>query len=115
MISTFSSGGGWISLVVFTGTSHSLKTLHSILSTGSPLKPDTFDYVYERIKSDLLLGSITGTSRRRSSPIAICHNSDNRKYGLAFSLSVLIQPLQSNVSLFIFSVINKKLHWPMEI
>lgn len=39
---------------------HSLKTLHTILSTGSPLKPQCFDYVYKDIKSDLLLGSITG-------------------------------------------------------
>ncbi|KAG9320741.1 hypothetical protein KVV02_006884 [Mortierella alpina] len=39
---------------------HSLKHLHSIYSTGSPLKPESFDFVYEHIKSDLLLGSITG-------------------------------------------------------
>jgi len=30
------------------------------LSTGSPLQPATFDYVYSSIKKDLLLGSITG-------------------------------------------------------
>lgn len=39
---------------------HSLKTLHTILSTGSPLTPQCFDFVYSDIKSDLLLGSITG-------------------------------------------------------
>lgn len=39
---------------------HSLKHLHSVYSTGSPLKPESFDFVYEHIKSDLLLGSITG-------------------------------------------------------
>ncbi|XP_076816872.1 acetoacetyl-CoA synthetase-like [Clavelina lepadiformis] len=39
---------------------HSLKQLHTILSTGSPLAPHQYDYVYEHIKPDLLLGSITG-------------------------------------------------------
>ncbi|KAK9709369.1 hypothetical protein K7432_009073 [Basidiobolus ranarum] len=37
-----------------------LSTLHSLYSTGSPLKPESFDYAYRHIKSDLCLGSITG-------------------------------------------------------
>ncbi|ORX97489.1 acetoacetate-CoA ligase [Basidiobolus meristosporus CBS 931.73] len=39
---------------------YKLSTLHSLYSTGSPLKPESFDYVYNCIKSDLCLGSITG-------------------------------------------------------
>ncbi|XP_075032973.1 acetoacetyl-CoA synthetase [Mixophyes fleayi] len=39
---------------------NSLKTLHTILSTGSPLKPQSYDYVYEHIKKNVLLGSISG-------------------------------------------------------
>ena len=39
---------------------HSLSSLHTILSTGSPLKPQSYDYVYTHIKSDVLLGSISG-------------------------------------------------------
>ncbi|CAH2295729.1 acetoacetyl- synthetase [Pelobates cultripes] len=39
---------------------NSLQTLHTILSTGSPLKPQSYDYVYEHIKSNILLGSISG-------------------------------------------------------
>ena len=39
---------------------HSLSTLHTVLSTGSPLKPASFDYVYSCIKEDVLLGSISG-------------------------------------------------------
>lgn len=39
---------------------HKLEALHSVYSTGSPLKPESFDFVYEHIKKDLLLGSITG-------------------------------------------------------
>lgn len=38
----------------------SLKTLKQILSTGSPLPPVLFDFVYAQIKQDILLGSITG-------------------------------------------------------
>lgn len=39
---------------------HNLSSLRSILSTGSPLQPATFEYVYTSIKKELLLGSITG-------------------------------------------------------
>ncbi|KAG2221758.1 hypothetical protein INT45_003398 [Circinella minor] len=37
-----------------------LNTLKAIYSTGSPLKPESFDFVYEHIKKDVVLGSITG-------------------------------------------------------
>ena len=37
-----------------------LGPLRTILSTGSPLLPDGFDYVYQSIKSDVLLASISG-------------------------------------------------------
>ncbi|XP_060106371.1 acetoacetyl-CoA synthetase [Heteronotia binoei] len=39
---------------------HNLQTLHTILSTGSPLKPQSYEYVYRCIKSSVLLGSISG-------------------------------------------------------
>ncbi|XP_053136184.1 acetoacetyl-CoA synthetase isoform X1 [Hemicordylus capensis] len=39
---------------------HNLQTLHTILSTGSPLKSQSYEYVYKRIKSSVLLGSISG-------------------------------------------------------
>ena len=35
-------------------------TLEMILSTGSPLLPEQFDFVYNHIKQDVLLGSISG-------------------------------------------------------
>lgn len=35
-------------------------TLETILSTGSPLLPEQFDFVYNHIKKDVLLGSISG-------------------------------------------------------
>jgi acetoacetyl-CoA synthetase len=37
-----------------------LKTLRTILSTGSPLPPSSFEYVYRDIKADLCLSSISG-------------------------------------------------------
>ena len=41
-------------------TTHSLTKLRTITSTGSPLSPETFDYVYSDIKSDVHLASISG-------------------------------------------------------
>ncbi|WP_163557630.1 acetoacetate--CoA ligase [Halomonas sp. NO4] len=42
------------------GRDHDLSALHTLLSTGSALPHETFDYVYRAIKSDLLLASISG-------------------------------------------------------
>ncbi len=39
---------------------HKLKALRAIMSTGSPLVPEGFDYVYESIKRDVCLSSISG-------------------------------------------------------
>jgi len=39
---------------------HDLRALRLIASTGSPLAPESFDYVYEDIKADVQLASISG-------------------------------------------------------
>jgi acetoacetyl-CoA synthetase len=39
---------------------HDLSSLKTILSTGSPLLPESFDYVYRKIKTDVHLASISG-------------------------------------------------------
>ena len=39
---------------------HSLPALGSVLSTGSPLVPESFDYVYEHVKADVCLSSMSG-------------------------------------------------------
>jgi acetoacetyl-CoA synthetase len=39
---------------------HRLDTVRTIASTGSPLVPESFDYVYQRIKKDVHLASISG-------------------------------------------------------
>ena len=45
-------------------TAHSDATIRdsvkAVLSTGSPLVPEGYDYVYERVKSDVQLASISG-------------------------------------------------------
>ncbi|MGH7636856.1 MAG: acetoacetate--CoA ligase [Gemmatimonadaceae bacterium] len=41
-------------------TTHDLSALKAILSTGSPLAPQSFDYVYASVKRDLRLSSISG-------------------------------------------------------
>ena len=41
-------------------TSHKLRGLKSILSTGSPLSHESFDYIYNQIKEDVCVSSISG-------------------------------------------------------
>lgn len=63
-ISIFGTNAKYIALLEKEGltpkTSHSLTSIHTILSTGSPLAPESFDYVYRDIKPDVLLSSISG-------------------------------------------------------
>jgi acetoacetyl-CoA synthetase len=40
--------------------SHDLNTLRAIFSTGSPLSPESFDYVYRQVKADVMLASVSG-------------------------------------------------------
>jgi acetoacetyl-CoA synthetase len=42
------------------GRTHDLSALRAVLSTGSPLPAHGYDYVYDRIKRDLHLASISG-------------------------------------------------------
>jgi acetoacetyl-CoA synthetase len=39
---------------------HKLEHIRGVISTGSPLLPEGFDYVYENMKSDVCLSSISG-------------------------------------------------------
>jgi acetoacetyl-CoA synthetase len=39
---------------------HRLESLRTILSTGSPLLPESFDYVYRAVKQDVCLSSMSG-------------------------------------------------------
>ena len=42
------------------GRRHNLKALNAIGSTGSPLSPEGFGWVYDHVKKDILLGSVSG-------------------------------------------------------
>ena len=42
------------------GRTHDLAPLRAMFSTGSPLSPEGFDWVYREIKQDILLASISG-------------------------------------------------------
>lgn len=42
------------------GKTHDLSALRAMFSTGSPLSPEGFDWVYREVKEDLLLASISG-------------------------------------------------------
>ncbi|MCH2127982.1 MAG: acetoacetate--CoA ligase [Pirellulaceae bacterium] len=63
-INIFGTSAGFISAIKKAGLrpreTHSLDALRAILSTGSTLVPECFDYVYEHIKSDVCLSSISG-------------------------------------------------------
>jgi acetoacetyl-CoA synthetase len=41
-------------------TTHRLTSLRTITSTGSPLAPEAFEYVYDHVKADVHLASISG-------------------------------------------------------
>ncbi|CAD5126026.1 DgyrCDS14202 [Dimorphilus gyrociliatus] len=63
-ITILGTGAKWLAVLeerdIKPMNTHKLTTLRSILSTGSPLSPKSFRYVYEHVKKDILLGSITG-------------------------------------------------------
>ena len=42
------------------GDTHKLTNLHTIMSTGSPLSAENFDFIYQAVKSDVHLASISG-------------------------------------------------------
>ena len=63
-ITIFGTSAKWIAVqedrMVKPRLTHNLSTLKAICSTGSPLKPHSFDYVYRDIKANILLASISG-------------------------------------------------------
>jgi len=63
-ITIFGAGARFYSAIEKAGLkpvkTHSLGKLKSILSTGSPLTPESFDYIYRDIKNNIHLASISG-------------------------------------------------------
>ena len=58
-VTTFGTSAKWLALAekeeLRPRETHDLSTLRAILSTGSPLSPQSFDYVYNHVKSDVRL------------------------------------------------------------
>ncbi|RUO21935.1 acetoacetate--CoA ligase [Aliidiomarina haloalkalitolerans] len=74
-------------------TSHNLDTLRSILTTGSVLAPESFDYVYRDIKTDVCLSSISGGTDIIScfalgNPILPVYRGQLQCRGLALAVNV---------------------------
>jgi len=63
-ITVFGTSAKWLALTEKEGRrpidTHDLGALRSILSTGSPLAPHSYDYVYTHVKRDVRLSSISG-------------------------------------------------------
>jgi acetoacetyl-CoA synthetase len=63
-ISIFGTSAGYLSALQKSGyspVSHfNLKNLNTILTTGSPLLPDQFDFVYDKVSNNVQLSSISG-------------------------------------------------------
>ncbi len=74
-------------------STHKLTTLRTIASTGSPLVPEAFDYVYREIKEDLLLASISGGTDIIScftlgNPIAPVYRGEIQTRGLGMAVDI---------------------------
>jgi len=70
-----------------------LSALRTVLSTGSPLLPDGFDYVYQSIKGDVLLASISGGTDIVSCfalgcPIRPVYRGEIQSRGLGMSVDI---------------------------
>ena len=93
----FGTSAKWIDAVGKAGLepvkTHELPDLRTICSTGSPLAPEGFDFVYEKIKADVCLSSISGGTDIVScfvlgSPISPVYKGEIQKRGLGMPVEV---------------------------
>ncbi len=73
--------------------SHRLETLRTITSTGSPLAPESFDFVYRSVKRDVHLASISGGTDIVScfvlgNPLGPVHRGELQARGLGMKVEV---------------------------
>jgi acetoacetyl-CoA synthetase len=97
-ITVFGTSAKYLALLEKSGAeprkSHDLSKLKTILSTGSPLADHSFDYVYEKIKKDVHLASISGGSDIIScfvlgNPIMPVYRGEIQTPGLGMAVDVL--------------------------
>ena len=96
-ISVFGTSAKYLSAIEKEGLeparSHGLHSMRTILSTGSPLAPESFDYVYRAVKSDVLLASISGGTDIVScfalgNPVAPVYRGELQAPGLGMRVEV---------------------------
>lgn len=96
-VTVFGTSAKFISTIEKTGASphkhYSLNRLRCILSTGSPLLPKNYDFVYQQIKDDVQLSSISGGTDIVScfalgNPLVPVHRGEIQSLGLAMSVEV---------------------------
>ena len=73
--------------------SYQLRSLRTLCSTGSVLAPESFDYVYQRIKKDINLASISGGTDIIScfvlgNPMLPVHRGESQCKGLGMAVEV---------------------------
>jgi acetoacetyl-CoA synthetase len=105
-ISVFGTSAKWLALVEKEGQrprdTHDLGALRAILSTGSPLAEHSFDYVYDGVKPDLQLSSISGGTDIIScfalgNPIAPVWRGEIQTRGLGMKVEVFDDDARSVV------------------
>ena len=96
-ITVFGTGARYLSALakakIYPHSEYNLTNLRAILSTGSPLAAETYDYVYRRIKSDVLLASISGGTDIVScfvlgNPLRAVHRGEIQCRGLGMAVAV---------------------------
>ena len=97
-IETFGTSAKYIDAVKKAGLApartHDFSKLKAILSTGSPLVPESFDFIYESIKRDVCLSSISGGTDIIScfvvgNPAAPVHRGEIQCLGLGLDVHAL--------------------------
>lgn len=96
-IDVFGTSAKWIDAQKKAGmrpvASHDLSSVRAILSTGSPLLPESFDYVYADIKPDVQLASISGGTDIVScfvlgNPAGPVHRGEIQMRGLGLAVDI---------------------------
>ena len=96
-VTVFGTSAKYLSLAEKNGLhpsqTHDLESLRTILSTGSPLAPASFDYVYRQIKTDVCLSSISGGTDLISSfalgnPIGAVFRGELQTLGLGMKVEI---------------------------
>lgn len=96
-ISVFGTSAKYIAALEKAGVkpreTHNLSDLRAVLSTGSPLAHESFEYVYRDIKEDLLLASISGGTDILSCfalgcPILPVHTGELQCRGLGMDVAI---------------------------